>query len=120
MFFATGEQRRRVVCVRKEDSLIVSDIRCESSGYKKPPELIQKCNLHCSIRYLTFIRPSHCYFRSICLFVTENNVTPNSSYKVKLLSGTFLKAFLDYQQIMVTFLLCTKFHGLFSVGLREN
>ena len=53
-FVVAGEQRRRVVCVRKEDSFIVSDIRCESSGYKKPPELIQKCNVHCSIRYLTF------------------------------------------------------------------
>ena len=45
--------------MRKEDSLIVSDIRCESSGYKKPPALVQKCNLHCSIRYLRLICPSN-------------------------------------------------------------
>ena len=74
-FVGSGEQRRRVVCVRKEDSFIVSDIRCESSGYKKPPELIQKCNLHCSIRYLTFTGPSHCSFHpwqmDRHLFVTE-------------------------------------------------
>ncbi len=47
----SGEQRRRVVCVRKEDALIVSDIRCEASARERPPELLQKCNLHCSIRW---------------------------------------------------------------------
>ncbi|GAB1597885.1 A disintegrin and metalloproteinase with thrombospondin motifs 9-like, partial [Argonauta hians] len=41
-----GQKRRRIICTR-DDDLIVSDQRCDENT--KPSQIIQQCNMHCSI-----------------------------------------------------------------------
>ncbi|XP_076351798.1 A disintegrin and metalloproteinase with thrombospondin motifs 9-like isoform X2 [Tachypleus tridentatus] len=44
-----GERFRLLVCMRKHDGQIVSDINCNLNS--KPPKLAQVCNTHCTLRW---------------------------------------------------------------------
>ncbi|XP_060695933.1 A disintegrin and metalloproteinase with thrombospondin motifs 20-like isoform X1 [Hemiscyllium ocellatum] len=46
-----GERRRKVVCVRKSDHLVVSDQRCEH--LPRPVPDIEPCNTECEVRWHT-------------------------------------------------------------------
>lgn len=48
---STGERRRKAVCVRKSDHLVVSDQRCEY--LPRPRRATENCNSDCELRYHT-------------------------------------------------------------------
>ena len=45
-----GERKSKIVCIREEDNLIVSDKRCK--GLIKPLRLTERCNTDCKIRWI--------------------------------------------------------------------
>ncbi|PVD24393.1 hypothetical protein C0Q70_14875 [Pomacea canaliculata] len=46
-----GKRRRKIVCVREDDNLIVSKKRCKGKGLKKPNRVEEPCNTECKLEW---------------------------------------------------------------------
>lgn len=49
MLLASGERKRKVLCIRESDRVMVSDQRCH--GSPKPSVITEPCNTDCELRY---------------------------------------------------------------------
>ncbi|KAK7486510.1 hypothetical protein BaRGS_00022176, partial [Batillaria attramentaria] len=49
-----GKRKRRIVCVREDDNLIVSKKRCKGKGIKKPHRIEEPCNIDCVVEWRVF------------------------------------------------------------------
>ncbi|XP_070193825.1 A disintegrin and metalloproteinase with thrombospondin motifs 9-like [Littorina saxatilis] len=49
-----GKRKRRIVCVREDDNLIVSKKRCKGKHLKKPHRIEENCNTDCIVEWRVF------------------------------------------------------------------
>lgn len=47
-FFPLGERKRKLICTRESDQLMVSDQRC--AGIPQPDPVTEQCNTNCELR----------------------------------------------------------------------
>lgn len=50
-----GERKRKILCSRESDRVVVSDQRCH--GTTRPAVITEPCNTECELRFVPPVRP---------------------------------------------------------------
>ncbi|XP_043933862.1 A disintegrin and metalloproteinase with thrombospondin motifs 9 [Protopterus annectens] len=80
-----GERRRKLVCIREEDLLVVSDQRCDRIS--QPSPIVERCNMDCEVRW-HIARKSECTaqcghgYRSLDIYCTKYIKTSGKTEKI--------------------------------------
>lgn len=53
----TGERKRKILCSRESDRVVVSDQRCH--GTARPSVVTEPCNTDCELRSVSFVKPAY-------------------------------------------------------------